>query len=306
MNGSSRFLATLGLMVVLPLVGTAVAQERIDISGWGTGNVQPVPVDPGRPWGWAVRDFMEDPDRELYNHAKAKLLRGEQIYSHSISSFDIERYCREAPHFDYTWFEMQHSVMTYAEVAAMFAACPGVGAAPILRLPDALEGSVQKAMDMGMLGIVVPTVDDAIVARESARYARFPPIARRSAGGGQGPGLWASAVPEGSTFFNSVNDNMLVIVMIETVEAVNNALEIATVPGVDVVLIGNADLANFSGLAQNTPEYRDLQIKVRNAAYRAGKFFGNAQATNGTQSNPLQMESRVHLMGPSNDGWTYP
>lgn len=306
MNGSKRFFATLGLLLALPLAGTAVAQERIDISGWGTGNVLPVPVDPGRPWGWAVRDFMEDPDRELYNKAKAKLLRGEQIYSHSISAFDIERYCREAPHFDYTWFEMQHSVMTYAEVAAMFAACPNVGAAPILRLPDALEGSVQKAMDMGMLGIVVPTVEDAIMARESARYARFPPIARRSAGGGQGPGLWAPAVPAGSTFFNSVNDNMLVIVMIETVEAVNNALEIATVPGVDVVLIGNADLANFSGLAQNSPEYRDLQIKVRNAAYRAGKFYGNAQATNGTQSNPLQSESRVHLMGPSNDGWTYP
>jgi 2-keto-3-deoxy-L-rhamnonate aldolase RhmA len=179
---------------------------------------------------------MENPDRELYNTAKAKLLRGEQIFSHSISTFDIERYCREAPDYDYTWFEMQHSTLSYDEVAKMFAACPNVGATPILRVPDALEGSAQKAMDMGMLGIIVPTVNDAIQAREAARYARFPPIARRSAGGGQGTGLWTPFLPEGETFRNSVNDNMLVVVMIETVEGVNNAHEIASVPGVDVVL----------------------------------------------------------------------
>jgi 2-keto-3-deoxy-L-rhamnonate aldolase RhmA len=253
---------TAALLTAAP---AALAQETIDITGWGTGAVQPVPIHEGRPWGWAVRDYMENPDRELYNTAKAKLLRGEQIFSHSISTFDIERYCREAPDYDYTWFEMQHSTLSYDEVAKMFAACPNVGATPILRVPDALEGSAQKAMDMGMLGIIVPTVNDAIQAREAARYARFPPIARRSAGGGQGTGLWTPFLPEGETFRNSVNDNMLVVVMIETVEGVNNAHEIASVPGVDVVLLGNADLAGFSGFAQNSPEYRDLEITTRNA-----------------------------------------
>ncbi|MDP1757271.1 MAG: aldolase/citrate lyase family protein [Pseudohongiella sp.] len=174
---------TAALLTAAP---AALAQETIDITGWGTGAVQPVPIHEGRPWGWAVRDYMQNPDRTLYNTAKAKLLRGEQIFSHSISTFDIERYCREAPDYDYTWFEMQHSTLSYDEVAKMFAACPNVGATPILRVPDALEGSVQKAMDMGMLGIIVPTVNDAIQAREAARYARFPPIARRSAGGQAG------------------------------------------------------------------------------------------------------------------------
>lgn len=273
------------------------AQQKIDVSGWGTGKVQPIPLDPGRPWGWAVRDFLEQPNRPLYNKAKEKLLRGEQIFSHVISEFDIKRYCEEAPKYDYTWFEMQHSLLRYDEVAKMVAACPRAGAAPILRLPDALEGSVQKAMDMGMLGIIVPTVNDAIQARESARYVRFPPIARRSTGGGQGPGMWTPAVPKGSTFRNSINDNMLVIVMIETIEGVNNALEIAAQPGVDVVLLGNADLASFSGFAQDSAEYHDLQIKTRNATYRAGKFWGNAQFRNAT-GNPLASESRVHMGAP--------
>lgn len=276
----------------------AFAQEAIDISGWGTGAVQPVPLHEGRPWAWAVKDYMDKPGRKLYNTAKAKLLAGEQIFSHSISNFDIEAYCAEAPDYDYTWFEMQHSTLQYDEVAQMVAACPNVGATPILRLPDALEGSVQKAMDMGMLGIIVPTVDDAIQAREAARYARFPPIARRSAGGGQGPGLWRPFLSEGETFRESANDNMLVVVMIETVEGVNNAHEIASVPGVDVVLLGNADLSSFSGLAQDSPEYRDLQIKTRNATYRAGKIWANA-STRMAQDNPLAHESLMYLRGPS-------
>lgn len=287
-----------GIASALSVAPAAIAQETIDISGWGTGEVQAVPIHEGRPWGWAVKDYMDNPERELFNTAKAKLLAGEQIFSHSISSFDIERYCEEAPDYDYTWFEMQHSTLRYDEVADMVAACPNVGATPILRLPDALEGSVQKAMDMGMLGIIVPTVNDAIQAREAARYARYPPIARRSAGGGQGPGLWRPFLPEGETFRESANDNMLVVVMIETVEGVNNAHEIASVPGVDVVLLGNADLSSFSGLAQDSPEYRDLQFKTRNATYRAGKIWANA-STRMAEGNPLAEESLMYLLGPS-------
>lgn len=295
------FLTALALQAVLAPM-TAEAQS---LAGWGTGAVTLEPMDPGRPWGWAVRDFMEDPNRRLYNTAKQKLLAGQQVFSHTISGFDIERYCAEAPHFDFTWFEMQHSTMTYAEVEAMLAACPRVGATPILRIPDALEGSVQKAMDIGMLGIIVPTVDDALEAREAARYARFPPTARRSSGGGQATGIWTPAIPSGSNFRESINDNMLIIVMIETLEGVDNALEIAAVPGVDVVILGNADMASFSGFAQDTPQYHDLQARIRNATYRAGKFWGNAAFGNAT-GNPLSADSRLHQNGPSNDGWTRP
>jgi 2-keto-3-deoxy-L-rhamnonate aldolase RhmA len=148
-------------------------------------------------------------------------------------------------------------------------------------------------------------VDDAIMAREAARYTRFPPLARRSLGGGQLFSIWGPEVKQGENFLETMSDNMLVIVMIETVEGVNNALEIATVPGVDVVMIGNADLSNFSGYAQDSQEYHDLQIKVRNATYRAGKLYGNAAFAN-FEGNPLSSDSRLHLQGPANDGWDNP
>jgi 2-keto-3-deoxy-L-rhamnonate aldolase RhmA len=198
---------------------------------------------------------------------------------------------------------MQHSTMSFAQVERMIAACPRVGATPIIRLPDAFESTIQKATDIGALGIIVPTVDDAIEARDAARFARSPPTGRRSFGGGQGQGLWTPAVPQGQNYRNSINDNMLVVVMIETVEGVENALEIASVPGVDAVFLGNADLASFSGVPQNTPPYRDLQILTRNATYQAGKLWGNAAFQNAT-GNPLAEESRMHQNGPAHDGWT--
>jgi 2-keto-3-deoxy-L-rhamnonate aldolase RhmA len=269
------------------------------------GALTPKPLDPGRPWGWAVKAYMENPNQKLYNTAKQKLLDGKQVFSHTISRFDVDAYCQQAPHYDFTWFEMQHSTMRFDEVEKMVAACPRVGATPILRIPDALEGNAQKAMDIGMLGIIVPTVDDAIEAREAARYARFPPTARRSSGGGQATNLWTPLVPSGSSFRQSINDNMLVIVMIETLEGVDNALEIAAQPGVDVVIQGNNDLQSFSGFQLNDDRYQDLLTRVRDATYQAGKFWGNANFNYAT-GNRLSADSRFHQNGPAHDGWVKP
>jgi 2-keto-3-deoxy-L-rhamnonate aldolase RhmA len=94
---------------------------------------------------------------------------------------------------------------------------------------------------------------------------------------------------------------MLLTVMIETLEGVKNALEIASQPGVDVVIIGNADFESFSGFGPTSPGYLDLQTRVRNATYLAGKFWGNANSGFST-GNPLAADSRFHLGVPPGKG----
>src|SRR3954469_1648275 len=71
---------------------------------------------------------------KLYNTAKQKLLEGKQVFSFTQSTFDIPGYCEAAKHFDYTWFEMQHSTLEFRDVEKMIAACPGVRAIPMVRL----------------------------------------------------------------------------------------------------------------------------------------------------------------------------
>ena len=197
-----------------------------------------------RQQGWAVRQSLSDPNVKLYNNVKQKLLDGKQVFTFGIYKLDIPLYCEAAKHYDYIWFEMQHSTMSWDEVRRMILACVGVGAAPMIRMPDALESSIQKATDLGALGIIVPTVDDALEARDAARFSRYPPFGRRSAGGGGYRELWNA--PD-LNYRATINDNMLVTVMIETLEGVAMADEIAATHGVDVIILGNNDLSSFSG-----------------------------------------------------------
>ncbi len=239
-------------------------------------------------------------DAELYNTAKAKLMRGERIFSHTISSFDIERYCTEAPHYDFTWFEMQHSTMSWGEIERMINACPHIGATPMIRVPDELESSLQKATDVGALGVIMPTTETVDKAIQTARFSRFPPVARRSAGGGNWRTLWADV-----NYRETFNDNMLVVVMIETPRGVAEAYDIARVDGIDVVIIGNNDLSSFSGLPQRDPEYQHMLEQVRDATLRAGKIFGNAGAQY-REGYTVSEDSFFFQNGPAKDGWVNP
>jgi 2-keto-3-deoxy-L-rhamnonate aldolase RhmA len=264
------------------------------------GTLTPKAAD-ARGWGWQVKAMMNPATpRPLYNRAKEALLNDRQITSYTISSFDTELYCEVAKHFDYVWFEMQHSTMSWDEVRRMLAACPRAGAAPFIRMPDALESSIQKATDLGALGIIVPTVDDGIEARDAARFSRYPPFGRRSAGGGYYNQLWS-----GLNYRQTINDNMLVTVMIETLEGVAMAEEIAATHGVDVVILGNNDLSSFSGWSQNDPRYQDAIIKVHDAALKYGKYYGNAgaQYLNGYT---VSADTRMVQNGPACDGWSPP
>src|SRR6202011_1686746 len=193
---------------------------------------------------------------KLYNTAKQKLLDGKQVFSFTQSKPDVAGYCEAAKHYDYAWFEMQHSTLEFKDIEAMIAACPHAGAIPMIRLPDAQEWHIQHATDIGALGVVIPTVDDVDRAREAAKWARYPPVARRSAGAGQAASIWTNG--NVANYRQTINDNMLVVIMIETPTGVANAYDIASVAGVDVVIIGNNDLSSFSGFPQEDDRYQQL------------------------------------------------
>jgi len=239
---------------------------------------------------------------KLYNTAKQKLLEGKQVFSFTQSKFDIAGYCEAAKHYDFTWFEMQHSTLEFKDVEAMIAACPHAGATPMIRLPDAQEWHIQHATDIGALGVVIPTVDDVDRAREAAKWARYPPVARRSAGQNQATAIWGI---NGINYRQTINDNMLVVIMIETPTGVANAYDIASVAGVDVVIIGNNDLSSFSGFPQSDDRYQMLMNKVHDDTLRAGKIFGQANS-NYAKGNVLSKDSFFFQNGPAFDGWTPP
>src|SRR5262249_22136296 len=188
------------------------------ISGvWGA---DPVALD-ARGWGWMTKSYVSAGyKRPFYNKAKEMLFSDKQVTSYTISRFDPEFYCEVRKHYAFVWFEMQHSTMSWDEVAKMIAACPGPdGAAPMIRMPDQFESSIRRAPVLVALGLISPTMRDGNQALEAARYSRSPPFGRRSSGSGQAGSVWSS-VPGG--YQNTFNDNMLVVVMLETLDGIIN------------------------------------------------------------------------------------
>jgi 2-keto-3-deoxy-L-rhamnonate aldolase RhmA len=242
------------------------------------------------------------PRVKLYNTAKQKLLEGKQVFSFTQSRMDVAGYCESAKHYDYAWIEMQHSTLDFGDVEKMLGACPQTAAIPFIRVPDAQEWHIQHATDVGALGIIVPTVDDADRAREAAKWVRYPPIGRRSSGQGFFSTLWNF---NGINYRQTVNENMLLVVMIETPTGVANAYDIASVPGVDVVIVGNNDLTQFSGFAATDERYQQLVTKIHDDTLKAGKIFGQANAAFAT-GHPLSKDAKFFQNGPSNDGWQPP
>ena len=210
----------------------AVNQGPFDATTWKYGNA-----------------FAPPPGAKIWNPAKIKLMQeGAKLVGGTVSSgIDPSTYCAMAnAGYDFIWTEMQHANTTWDQASKAWRTCPHAKAVPGARVPYADEFQIQHALDAGALVIVVPTVDsveEAIAARD---WTYFPPLGKRSLGGGAAfdPNMWGN-VPGG--YRNTINDNVVLILMIETLEGLKNADEIAKVPGVHAIFAASSDLGNFSG-----------------------------------------------------------
>jgi 2-keto-3-deoxy-L-rhamnonate aldolase RhmA len=209
----------------------------------------------------------------IFNTVKTKLAAGKQVVGGTVSIPDPDTYCAMANSgFDFMWIEMQHSPMTYQDVAHMIMSCKGAPAMPFVRVPDATEGDIQKAVDMGAAGIIIPMVDDLNKVRNAIKFAKYPPVGKRSQGGGQYGALW------GPDYRQIANDNVMIVAMIESPQGVEIAEQMASVPGVDVIFAASTDLSSFSGLKQGDPKYEALVTKIHDATLKAGKHLAGPLA----------------------------
>lgn len=239
-------------------------------SGGGDGLVNTGPIDPST---WKYGHAFDPPvgGSPIWNPAKKTLMSGADLIGGTVSSSDPEVYCSVAnAGYDFTWTEMQHSPTTWDQVSDMWSTCPHAKAVPGVRVAYTNEREIQHALDNGAMVLVVPTVDSVKEAREVVQWAYFPPLGRRSLGGGPGfnADFWGN-VPGG--YRDTFNDNLVLIVMVETLEGVQAAKKIAKVPGVSAVFAASSDLGNFSGYEEGSPDYEKLVTAVHDATLKAGK-----------------------------------
>ena len=206
---------------------------------------------------------------KIWNPVKIKMMKGEKVTGGTLfAASSPEIYCAMAnAGYDFIWVEHQHDARDWQDTQRMYAACPHAKAVPGVRVAYTDEREEQHALDAGALVLVVPTVrsyEEAIKARD---WAFFPPLGRRSNGGGQAFQLYKD-VPGG--YRATANDNIVLILMIETLAGLKDADRIAKIPGVTAIFAASGDLGNHSGYKQNDPDYeREINI-VHDAAIKAG------------------------------------
>jgi 2-keto-3-deoxy-L-rhamnonate aldolase RhmA len=208
---------------------------------------------------------------KIWNPVKLKMMAGQKVTGGTLfAATDPSTYCAMAnAGYDFIWTEMQHDAHEWQQVAEMWRTCPHAKAVPGVRVAYADEREEQHALDAGALVLVVPTVDTVEEAIAARNWAYFPPLGKRSNGGGQAfdAAVWGG-VPGG--YRQTINDNLVLILMIETLEGLKNAEAIAKVPGVTAVFAASGDLGNFSGYRQGDPDYERAINIVHDAALKAG------------------------------------
>ncbi len=193
---------------------------------------------------------------------------------------------------DWLLIDMEHGPVALAEAAAMATAIRTRPTAPFVRPAWNESSHVQRALDLGCSGIIVPVINTADDARKLVGDARFPPLGERSRGGIRTPLAFET---DAMTYAERSNENVVVLVQIETELAVRNVEEIVAIDGIDGVFVGPNDLAASLGARwpdvwERDEAYMALVRRVADATNAAGK-------TAGFLARDPAMAARVAAMG---------
>ena len=193
---------------------------------------------------------------------------------------------------DWVWIDGQHGQMSYDAMLYQVRVADARGLAPVPRVPGHAYDTIGPVMDMRPAGIMVPMVDTPEQARHVVDAARFPPIGKRSIGGRRMVDL------EGRDYYQSANQDTLLLAQIETPEAVENASAIAAIEGVDVLFFGADDVKVRLGIPINTPvpdsaELTRAMERTARAARDAGKFAGCVATNSATLALAVSLGYRL-------------
>jgi len=146
--------------------------------------------------------------------------------------------------FDWITVELEHTPTTFETAALSYAMIAAGGCVPLARVPVNSTENIKRVLDTGAWGVIVPMVNSRAEAEAAVAASRFPPRGRRSVGGQLNAAIFDT---DQNTYHRCANEEILVVLMIEHVEAVANAEAIITTPGVDAIFIGPNDLLNSMG-----------------------------------------------------------
>ncbi len=204
--------------------------------------------------------------------------RGEAVVNGWLSipsAFSAEVMAHQG--FDSLTVDMQHGVVDYQVAVTMLQAIATTPVIPLARVPWNDPAPVMKILDAGAYGVICPMISTRAQAEALVAACRYPPRGYRSWGPVR------ASLYAGSDYGDHANDEIIVMPMIETAEALKNLDEILSVPGIDAAYVGPSDLSLAFGckprLDQSDPPVVEAQQRILEACRKHGVVAGIHNAT---------------------------
>lgn len=179
---------------------------------------------------------------------------------------------------DWIIFDQEHGAVGPESLHAMIAATAGTSCAPLVRVPRCDEAWVKPALDLGAEGICFPRVSTKVEAEQCVSLLRYPPVGRRGWGPFVAHARWQIPLPD---YLRLRGDTAVCMLLIETLDAVENIEEICEVDGVDCMIIAPFDLSTELGVSGrfDAPEFMEAVAKLERAILSAGVPLGGVALT---------------------------
>ena len=155
--------------------------------------------------------------------------------------------------------DMEHSLVGWETATHMFATIADAGCTALASVPANRHDHIKRALDNGAHGIVVPMVNSREEALAAVAAAKYPPTGNRSVGGTAHALNFAATANE---YYARANDEILVVLQCEHIQAVEQADSIFSVPGIDAIFVGPNDLAASMRSTDGRPPSADETKRV--------------------------------------------
>src|ERR1043166_2419865 len=209
---------------------------------------------------------------------RARLAAGQPVFAVTITTPSVEAAAHAATlGFHFLWVEMEHSPVTLETLRLMVLATRGLPASIFARVPVNELWTAKRVLDQGVHGVIFPFTGSAEKAARAAAGCRYPPAGLRGSGAGQAVRTW----PNTGSYYDSCDEHVMTICVVEEAAALEEIDAIAATPGVDVIFIGTSDLSFSLGLRgrQDEPKLDEAVAKIVAAAKKHGKFVGRPALT---------------------------
>ena len=198
--------------------------------------------------------------------------------------------------FDWLLIDTEHGPIDTETVHVMIRATSGVNVTPTVRITQNLDWLAKRVLDSGALGVMFPNVNSGQEALAAVRAVRYPPDGSRGVGPTFAALRWGLA---GEDYLKDANREVMAIVQIEHIDAVERIDEILAVPGIDLPLVGPYDLSASMGLMGQVahPKVQDAVGRVLAATQKAGVPAGIFCMTADEANRYIEQGFRAILVG---------